>query len=65
MAKDKILPKASIGADDLAPHGEVSRKSFLGWMIAGWTAFALATGGFLTMIVRFLFPMHYQLFVLI
>ena len=31
-------------------------KDFIGWMAIGWTAFSLATGGFLTMIVRFLFP---------
>ena len=60
MVDKKTIPNASIGKEnqetDLAPHGEVSRKSFIGWLAAGWTAFALATGGFFTMIIRFLFP---------
>ena len=60
MSNKANIPNASIGNNnkdvDLAPHGDVSRKSFISWMAAGWTAFALATGGFFTMIVRFLFP---------
>ena len=57
MADKKFEPQASVGIIDAnietAPHGEVSRKSFIGWMTLGWTAFGLATGGFLTMVVRF------------
>ncbi len=34
----------------------IERKSFLSWLSVGWLAFAAAMGGFLTMIVRFLFP---------
>ena len=60
MADKKFEPQASVGIKDAnvetAPHGEVSRKSFIGWMTLGWTAFGLATGGCLTMVVRFLFP---------
>ena len=58
MSKEKILPQASIGSEnkESAPHGDVSRKSFIGWLTAGWTAFGLATGGFFTMLIRFLFP---------
>ena len=50
MADKKFEPQASVGIKDAnvetAPHGEVSRKSFIGWMTLGWTAFGLATGGF-------------------
>ena len=60
MPDNKLEPQASVGLNvennDTNPDGDVSRKSFIGWMAIGWTAFSLATGGFLTMIVRFLFP---------
>ena len=34
----------------------INRKSFLSWLSIGWMAFAAATGGFFTIIIRFLFP---------
>jgi len=34
----------------------ISRKSFLSWLTIGWLAFAAATGGFFTSMIRFLFP---------
>jgi len=34
----------------------MSRKSFLSWLSIGWIAFAAATGGFFTAMIRFLFP---------
>ena len=34
----------------------INRKSFLNWLTLGWLAFAGATGGFFTVIIRFLFP---------
>ena len=50
-------PTASIGKNvDSSDDNAVDRKGFLGWMTVGWLAFAAATGGFFTMIVRFLFP---------
>ena len=50
-------PTASIGKNlDSSANNKVNRKGFLGWMTVGWVAFAAATGGFFTMIVRFLFP---------
>ena len=50
-------PTASIGKNvDSSADNAVDRKGFLGWMTIGWLAFAAATGGFFTMIVRFLFP---------
>ena len=53
MSKNNIVPKASIG--DSTPK-KVSRKSFLSWLSIGWIAFAGATGGFFTVMIRFLFP---------
>jgi cytochrome b6-f complex iron-sulfur subunit len=32
------------------------RRSFFSWLTVAWLAFAAATGGFLAMTVRFLFP---------
>ena len=34
----------------------MNRKSFLSWLSLGWVAFAAATGGFFTVMLRFLFP---------
>tara|TARA_Y100001970_G_scaffold41940_1_gene52115 strand:- start:18445 stop:19119 length:675 start_codon:yes stop_codon:yes gene_type:complete len=34
----------------------LDRKSFLNWLTVGWLAFAGATGGFFTVIIRYLFP---------
>jgi cytochrome b6-f complex iron-sulfur subunit len=42
-----------------APEGDsdaMKRRSFITWLSVGWIAFAGAAGGFLTMIIRFLFP---------
>ena len=34
----------------------INRRSFLSWLSIGWMAFAAATGGFFTVMIRFLFP---------
>ena len=50
-------PTASIGkTPKSSADNRVDRKGFLGWMTVGWLAFSAATGGFFTMIIRFLFP---------
>ena len=55
MAKaDKFIPNASIGAD--GEQIAMDRKGFLSWLTIGWLAFAAATGGFFTSMIRFLFP---------
>lgn len=55
MAKlDKFTPNASIGAD--GNQVAMDRKGFLNWLTIGWLAFAAATGGFFTVMIRFLFP---------
>ena len=53
MADKKIVPKASIGSDS---KKDLDRKSFISWLSVGWLAFAGATGGFFTILIRFLFP---------
>ena len=35
---------------------QLDRKAFLNWLSVGWLAFAAATGGFFTAMIRFLFP---------
>lgn len=51
------IPKASIGSKTTAEVDQgLDRKGFIGWLAAGWIAFAAATGGFFTMMIRFLFP---------
>ena len=57
MAKDdKFIPKASIGINQEDSEGKMDRKSFIKWLTIGWLAFAAATGGFFTVMIRFLFP---------
>ena len=52
--EDKFIPKASIvGNQDKAG---MDRKGFIRWLSIGWLAFAAATGGFFTIMIRFLFP---------
>jgi len=50
---EKVVPKASINSD---LKKDINRKGFLGWLSLGWLAFAGATGGFFTVMIRFLFP---------
>tara|TARA_B100001123_G_C15204701_1_gene984768 strand:+ start:824 stop:1372 length:549 start_codon:yes stop_codon:yes gene_type:complete len=53
--KEKHIPKASIGIPRKTEK-TMDRKSFLGWLSIGWLAFVGATGGFFTVMIRFLFP---------
>ena len=53
MADKNVIPKASISPDS---GKDLDRKSFLSWLSIGWLAFAGATGGFITAMIRFLFP---------
>ena len=53
MAQKNIIPKASIKSD---AKNSLNRKGFISWLSIGWLAFAGATGGFFTVIIRFLFP---------
>ena len=50
---EKVIPKASINSDS---GKDLNRKGFLSWLSIGWLAFAGATGGFFTVMIRFLFP---------
>ena len=53
MADKNVIPKASISSDS---GKNLDRKSFFSWLAIGWLAFAGATGGFFTAMIRFLFP---------
>ena len=46
--------KASVGEGTIKE--KVQRRSFISWLAVAWVAFAAATGGFLTMILRIFFP---------
>ena len=58
MAKKKITPNASIGIK--SSDSQIDRRSFIkkffSWLALGWAAFLGATGGFFTIMIRFLFP---------
>ena len=58
MSEEKIMPSASVGAStkDSSNENEMGRRGFFKWLSLGWIAFASATGGFFTVMIRFLFP---------
>ena len=53
MAEEKFIPQAAIKPDS---EMQMGRKGFLSWLSIGWLAFAGATGGFFTVMIRFMFP---------
>ena len=55
---EKQIPRAALNTspDDSSTPVAVRRKGFISWLVVGWVAFASATGTFLAMILRFLFP---------
>jgi len=56
MTDKNVIPKASIESES---GKNLDRKGFLSWLSIGWLAFAGATGGFFTVMIRFLFPNVY------
>ena len=58
MSEEKINPTASVGTTTQNSENgtEIGRRGFFKWLSLGWIAFAGATGGFFTVMIRFLFP---------
>ena len=57
MNEEKFIPEASVGVPQNKSSEEVmKRRSFFKWLSIGWLAFTAATGGFFTILIRFLFP---------
>jgi cytochrome b6-f complex iron-sulfur subunit len=58
MSEEKVTPPASVGSSKENPFvkPEQNRRSFLSWLSVGWIAYIGVTGGFFTVIIRFLFP---------
>ena len=53
MAKEKFIPKASVGDE---PDNQISRGKFISVLSLGWFAFIAGVGGFFTSIGRMFFP---------
>ena len=49
-------PRAAVGSVSKGRPSTIERRSFFSWLAVGWLGFAAATGGFFTVIIRFLFP---------
>ena len=49
-------PRAAVGSISKGRPSTIERRSFFSWLAVGWLGFAAATGGFFTVIIRFLFP---------
>ena len=57
MNEEKFIPEASVGVPQNKSSEEVmKRRGFFKWLSIGWLAFTAATGGFFTILIRFLFP---------
>lgn len=55
MEDKKITAPASVGKSTNKSN-EINRRSFFSWLALGWVAFVGVTGGFFTVIIRFLYP---------
>ena len=53
---DNKFPVNNYPEFEQSKESKMNRKSFLTTLSVGWVAFAAATGGFLTVLVRYLFP---------
>jgi hypothetical protein len=53
MAKNKFIPKASIGNKQ---EDAISRGKFISVLSIGWVAFIAGVGGFFTALGRMFFP---------
>ena len=58
MSEEKMIPNAAVGSspENAFKGPETDRRGFLSWLSVGWLAYLGVTGGFFTIIVRFLFP---------
>ncbi len=53
MAKEKFIPKASVGTEQ---KDDISRGKFISVLSLGWVAFVAGLGGFFTALGRMFFP---------
>ena len=54
MSEEKQAPRAAVGTT--TSQDPIQRRGFFRWLALGWLTFAAATGGFITVIKRFLYP---------
>ena len=54
--KEIVAPRAAVGSVSKSRKTSMERRSFFSWLAVGWLGFAAATGGFFTVIIRYLFP---------
>ena len=55
-SKSSAAPRAAVGSVSKGRKTSMERRSFFSWLAVGWIAFVGVTGGFFTVIIRFLFP---------
>ena len=55
-SKGSAAPRAAVGSVSKGRKTSMERRSFFSWLAVGWIAFVGVTGGFFTVIIRFLFP---------
>lgn len=58
MTKEEKIepPRAAVRSKVSTPEKVINRRTFNVWLLMGWASFLAATGGFFTVIIRFLFP---------
>lgn len=54
--KNNIAPRAAVGAVSKGRKTTMERRSFFSWLAVGWIGFVGVTGGFFTIILRYLYP---------
>ena len=56
MSVNRPPAALNIEQDESGAASPIKRRRFFSWLTIGWISFSAAAGGFLTMIIRFLFP---------
>ena len=56
LQEKKVSKQAGASVGEGTIKEKIQRRSFISWLAVAWVAFAAATGGFLTMILRIFFP---------
>ena len=58
MNEKKVVAPASVGSskENAFKSAQTNRRDFFSWLTLGWVAYLGVTGGFFTVIIRYLFP---------
>ena len=52
----QTMPQSSVPTPDAGDGADMERRTFIKWLVIGWTAFAAVVAGYGTLFLRYLFP---------